>query len=225
MLRPIKVRDFRNKQFFMVDDAYLNGYARHLGVTASMIYICLCRHVDKEQVAFPSQRTIAEKLGIKWRTVMEKTKLLEKWGLIDVKKIRNENGVWLNNTYTLLDKTEWKKIPRTEKVYMDEPYTVKLQSPPTVLQQHKDTHIKYTHIHSIADEDFNKIADTYKVPVSFVKSKYDDLVNYCERSGKHYKNYLAALRNFVKQDAMKIRKEDNGRSKITVITPDPNWNS
>ena len=81
----------------------------------------------------------------------------------------------------------------------------------------KDTHKKDTHTLSIAkkgnylngiqEEDLRHIAELYNVPPAFVKSKYDDLVNYCERTGKRYVNYLAALRNFVKQDSLKIRKE------------------
>jgi biotin operon repressor len=139
MNRPIRVRDFRNKQFFLVDDVYLNGYAKYLGVTASMVYICLCRHVDKDQIAFPSQDSIAERLGIKKRTVLEKIKILKKWGLIEVRKIRNKNGKWLNNTYALLDKSEWKMKPGVEKQHMA-PGVEKLHEPGAVSQQHKDTH-------------------------------------------------------------------------------------
>ena len=229
MERPIKIRDFRNKQFFMVDDAYLNGYAKYLGVTASMIYICLCRHVDKNQVAFPSQKSIADKLGIKQRTVLEKVKLLKNWGLIDVRQIRNENGKWINNTYILLDKTEWKNIPSVEKEHTDSPCVEKLHSPSAVSQQHKDTHNKDTHtlsierfskISSLGEKEFEKISKRYDLPISFVRSKYDDLINWHESTGKVKKNWYATLANWVKRDGMKLRKEEvSGKRRISFIDP------
>jgi len=36
-----EVRDFRNKHFLMVDDAYLNGYAKKLDVYATAVYLSL----------------------------------------------------------------------------------------------------------------------------------------------------------------------------------------
>lgn len=80
-------------------------------------------------------------------------------------------------------------------------------------------------VNKIPQEDFIKIAEDYKVPISFVMSKYDDLKNYCAQTGKRYKDYVAALRNFVKKDAIELRKEQSGKSKITVVRPDPTWNS
>ena len=34
-------------------------------------------------------------------------------------------------------------------------------------------------------------------------------MNYCQSTGKTYTDYFAALRNFVKRDALQIRKEAN----------------
>jgi len=75
---------------------------------------------------------------------------------------------------------------------------------------------KYTSIKNLKEKDLKEIAEDYNVPISFVKSKYDDLQNYCEAKGKTYKNYKSALRNFVKKDAIQIVKEKNDKSKISV---------
>lgn len=75
----------------------------------------------------------------------------------------------------------------------------------------------------LENEDFQQIADDYHVPLSFVLSKWEDLENWCKAKGKTYKDYKAALRNWVKKDALSIRKEANGKSKITIIAPDPSW--
>ena len=79
---------------------------------------------------------------------------------------------------------------------------------------------KNSSIKSITDIEINEIAEKYNVPIPFVHSKYDDLINYCESKGKRYKNYYAALCNWVKQDAMKIRKEaeHGSKSKVAIIS-------
>lgn len=85
---------------------------------------------------------------------------------------------------------------------------------------------KYTSLTDLTEADFQEIADQYKgarVTVPFVLNSYDDLINYCESSGKKYKNYKAALRNFVKSNALKIGKEEYDRhrsSKVAVFDPD-----
>jgi DNA-binding PadR family transcriptional regulator len=66
---------------------------------------------------------------------------------------------------------------------------------------------KYSAITSIGPDELQEVAQNYQVPVSFVQSKYDDMVNWHESTGKVRKNWLATLRNFVKSDAIKIRKE------------------
>lgn len=63
---------------------------------------------------------------------------------------------------------------------------------------------KYSSIKDLDQITFNDIANKYKVPVSFVISKLDDMTNWLEAKGKKYKNYKAALSNWVKTDALKI---------------------
>lgn len=205
MSRPFEVRDIRNKGFFVVDDIYLNGFAKYLGPIGSAVYFSLCRHADKNQSSFPSQEMIANEYAMNKRTVVRYLKLLIEMNLINMERVRGYNGKWERNTYFLIDKSHWRKPGDTESLGQPGDFNDIHQ----VTQSHtKDTHIKDTHILSnISELDFEQIANSYKVPVSFVRSKYDDLVNYCDRTGKKYKNYLAALRNFVKQDALKVRKE------------------
>lgn len=67
---------------------------------------------------------------------------------------------------------------------------------------------------------FQEVADLYGVPLIFVQSKYDDLVNYTGSTGVKYKDYLATLRNWVKRDAEKLRKEQyhaNGKPKVIRV--------
>jgi hypothetical protein len=62
-------------------------------------------------------------------------------------------------------------------------------------------------IEQITDEDIGKICQDYHVPESFVRSKMDDMNNWMKAKGKSYKDYNAALRNWVKKDALSLRKE------------------
>jgi hypothetical protein len=206
-MRPIVIRDVRTKEKFQVDDEYLNGYAKIAGFPATGVYLSLCRHADMEQKSFPSLTLLAQEHGASTKTIQRAIKVLKELNIISVEQSKNEKGVWLHNTYYLLDKSQWvKKAGGHLSPTVDRRTSVSLaggHSNPT-----KVTHIKDTHtLSSISDLDFENVANYYGVPIAFVKSKYDDLSNYCLRTGKTYKDYLAALRNFVKQDAMKVRKE------------------
>lgn len=108
-----KVRDKRNKGWFFVDNEYLNGFGNFFGGNGVSIYVDLCRHSDNNQKCFPSEKTIAEELHLTDRTIRKYLKLFEKYHLIEITKERSNQGKWLNNTYWLLDKTEWIKPEET----------------------------------------------------------------------------------------------------------------
>jgi len=139
---PFKVRDLRRKEKSFIDDDYINGWAKHLRPTTTAVYISLCRHADKEQSCFPAHSLIAREHGINRRTVQEKVKLLEEHNIIRRKKIRRKDGTWLNTTYFLVDKSEWKQ-PR-EKNSHGSSMGKKLHSHgkilPTKVSHKKDTH-------------------------------------------------------------------------------------
>lgn len=97
----------------MVDDEYLNGYAKIFSPTITAVYLSLCRHADKEQSTFPSQDLIAEEHNLNARTVRRAVKTLVEWKLVTIERERTTTGKWLRNTYYLLDKKEWKPKPET----------------------------------------------------------------------------------------------------------------
>lgn len=78
------------------------------------------------------------------------------------------------------------------------------------------TEEKREHTPSLEDltqDVIGKIAEDYRLPLAFVASKADDLKNYCASHGKTYKDYSAALRNWVKKDAEKIVHDQHLPSK------------
>lgn len=107
----MEVRDRRQKEWFWIDNALLDGFAKVLGPNATLVYIALTRHADNDlQQCWPSMDTIAEEVGLKSRkTVSNGIKALEKYGLIETAKSHNPtNGHRLNNVYTLLSRKHWK---------------------------------------------------------------------------------------------------------------------
>lgn len=145
MSRPIRVIDKRNKHYFMVDDIYLNGYARHLGPITSMVYISLCRHVDRDQNAFPSQDQIAKEIRAGVRSVKDAIAQLKEWNLIDIERERTEHR-WARNSYYLLDKSVWKKPSRASGARDKSSRSGATDSKDQGHVVHtKDTHIKDTH--------------------------------------------------------------------------------
>lgn len=63
---------------------------------------------------------------------------------------------------------------------------------------------KYSSIHDLDESDVLEISQRYSVPVAFVESKVDDMLNWHESTGKVRKNWKATLANWVKRDALEI---------------------
>jgi hypothetical protein len=145
-MEKIRVLDKRRKNFFIVDDEYLNGYAKLCGVSATAVYFSLCRHADKNQTCFPSIKLIAEEHSMTGRTVITATKKLIEWNIIKKTKKRKKNGKWLNNVYVLIDKSDWKNKP-SENIALGQPSENNdvSQVKKTTLSQVKSFHTKETH--------------------------------------------------------------------------------
>lgn len=105
-----RIIDKRVKEKFMMDDSYLNGYAKLCGWKATLVYISLCRHASKDQYCFPSIKLMATEHSISRDVIMDGIKILVEWNIIEVEKNKTSNG-WKNNSYTLLDKSIWKLKP------------------------------------------------------------------------------------------------------------------
>lgn len=113
-----KIRDLRKKDQFKIDDKYLNGYARIFGTTTTAVYNSLSRHAEfHTQEAFPSEKLIAEEHNITDRSVRTAIKKLKSANIIKVGRERR-NGKWLNNIYSLVDKSEWKSPEEIKDLWL-----------------------------------------------------------------------------------------------------------
>lgn len=154
-MEEFEVRDSREKNWNWQDNEYLNGYARLCGVSATAVYLSLCRHADKKQSCFPSIKLIAEEHNISERTVITSIHILEKHNIIKKEKIRKKDGKWLNNYYVLLNKLHW--ISQVQPLHMDS--QVQITTEPSAnndISQVQPLHTNKNHIE----------VDTYKVEPS-----------------------------------------------------------
>lgn len=92
-----------------MDDAYMNGYAKICGVNATLVYMDLCRHANKEQEAWPSIERLADRLPISERSIRYGIETLESHGIIGVIRGIGNDGKRKINVYVLVDRAFWSK--------------------------------------------------------------------------------------------------------------------
>ena len=109
------VRDLRQKEKFVINDAYLDSYARVLGITASAVYMSLCRHANRNQECFPSQELIAREHNISPRSVKRAIQRLKEANMILIRRERLSHGRGRNNVYVLLDRGQESPTKETHK--------------------------------------------------------------------------------------------------------------
>jgi hypothetical protein len=159
----MEIRDNRQKEWFWLDNEYLNGYAKYLGASCTVVYLSLCRHADNyTQQCFPSMKLIAEENGISTRTVVRSISILEEWGIIKVMKSKKDNGTQANNIYTLTSKKQWKPKPSDIKshgsrVTKSEEPSDKNDKNRVTLGTYNNTHINNTHINNTSKTGTNPV--------------------------------------------------------------------
>ena len=103
-LKKMEIIDDRG-HFTMVNDVFIDSYARHVGVYVGMVYLVMCRHANTSRDCWPSGGLISDKLGISQSSVNRAIGVLESYKIIIVNRTRG-----CHNVYRLLDKSKWKKV-------------------------------------------------------------------------------------------------------------------
>ena len=101
-----EVRDRRPRGWFWIDNSLMDQWAAIIGVKALLVYICLCRHADNDQKAWPSQSLLGKKLGMSESSVRRGIRALEKHAIIRSEKVK-EKGRFARSVYHLLDQASW----------------------------------------------------------------------------------------------------------------------
>jgi len=187
-----EVRDLREKTKFIIDDIFIDKYASVLGPSVSMVYIDLCRHVDKEQKCFPKQITVAKELFLHEITVNKAITILISFNLIKKRRI----GKRCANRYWLIDRKHWKKITEVTKSQTNSRDLVSHKLTPSLTLSHNKSQTKYNRKETQLE------GNTYKpLTTKVVSQKYsfkDNLIKMQEDKKRHiqiialywmYKNY------------------------------------
>jgi DNA-binding MarR family transcriptional regulator len=86
--QKIEPRNIHDGDWYWISRGVLDNFASKIGVIGLALYNVYASYAREKGKAFPSQRTIAEKLGISLKTVRKYNKVLEKHNLIKVESGR-----------------------------------------------------------------------------------------------------------------------------------------
>ncbi|HET6516382.1 MAG TPA: helix-turn-helix domain-containing protein [Thermodesulfovibrionales bacterium] len=99
-------RNIYTNDHFVMDDVYMDHYAKVCGVYATCVYMGLCRYADRiTQSCSPRISLLADKLNISTRQVIRVLKILEYYKIIRIERTPGEV-----NKYLLIDSKYWKPI-------------------------------------------------------------------------------------------------------------------
>lgn len=227
MEKTFKVRDLRKKEQFIIDDSYLNGYAKIFGPSGTAVYLSLCRRANKDQFCFPSEKTIAEDHNITDRTVRTYIKRLVEARILRIERERSESGKWRHNVYYLLDKSEWKtpeeiisfgrqRKSKTQPAENNDASHRK-QIPPKESHS-KDAHDKETHT---ALPDFERFWNEY--PRKIAKKKAQQIWKRINPSAELAKKIIDAVRSYKQTDQWKRDKGQYIPYPLTFLNQE-RWN-
>jgi len=214
-----KIKDESNdRQYFTIIPNYI---LNHSSAIDKAIYIDMKRVAGENGRCFMTEKTMCKRNGIGDKTLHKSLKYLidHKWiefvGTTPSKtrpiKTYKILDVWKKNS----DYFQNKKIPSESGLSKDtlpkkgdtrpkqDMIPVQSGGIRRTLNKKIKKKKKYTSLSDLKEKEFEEIAEKYGVLVSFVRSSFDDLENYCGAHGRRYKNYKLALMNFVKKDAQK----------------------
>jgi DNA-binding transcriptional regulator YhcF (GntR family) len=97
--QKIEIRSIRDRDWYWIPRVVFEDYTRKIGVIGLALYNAYSSYARDKGVAFPSQRTLAEKLGLSIKTIIKYNRVLEANGLI---KIERKKGKGKTNLVTLL---------------------------------------------------------------------------------------------------------------------------
>lgn len=91
-----KIRDQRDGNWYWISRSVYLNYAERIGVIGLAVYNAYASYAFQNQEVYPSQNTIAKKLGITKPTLIKYSKILAKYKLIRIeKKDGKSNHVFL----------------------------------------------------------------------------------------------------------------------------------
>ncbi len=137
------------------------------------------------------------------KDLKEKVIFFENW--VHIVNSSKHNNYVTNPKLQKAFEREMSDIPKKMIEYIDK-YDTSINTSIHTTNNHKSKIINHKSktedkgVDSLTVEYCQKIASHYEIPVSQVLKKKDDLILYCKANGKRYKDYQAALQNWVRKD-------------------------
>jgi len=107
--RKIEVRDIRDSDWYWIPRIVFEEYTSKIGVIGLALYNAYSSYAREKGIAFPSQKTLAEKLRISLKTIRKYNRILEENGLIKIESGRKRGK---SNLITLLKIRGREQLPR-----------------------------------------------------------------------------------------------------------------
>jgi len=93
------LRNLKEGHWYWISKAAFRSHAKTLGPSGVAVYNALAYFAHwKDQFCFPTQKTMAELLGVSQRTVMRKLQQLQQLGLVGIEKQRGKCVYYLLST-------------------------------------------------------------------------------------------------------------------------------
>jgi biotin operon repressor len=91
--QTIEVRDIWDGDWYWIPRIVFEDYTPKIGVIGLALYNAYSSYARDKAVAFPSQETLAEKLGLSIKTVIKYNKILEANGLIKIERRKGRTNL------------------------------------------------------------------------------------------------------------------------------------
>lgn len=215
----LEIRDNRQKEWFWLDNEFIDSYAKKLKTSGIIVYISLCRYADNNtQTCFPSMKHIAKENGISKDTVLRAIKKLENFNLIHITREEHnrENGVQTRNRYTMLNKKVWGQSSKSASVPESQnevEQSSKNQQSRVAPEGYNNTYIKNTQLTTLTSFDsfwkaYPKRENRKGCEEKWNKKKLDlkvkeiiDFIEKAKESDRWKKGYIKAPLVFLNQES------------------------
>lgn len=174
--RPIAYNSIVSKAFGSVK----------LGILWSQLYYWQDKTRDKEGWIYKTQQDIYNETGLS-RKEQETARKIGRGLLVLEEKLAGQPAT----VHFRLD------LKRAEAI-IREFYEKEAHGQVTLISIAEKATSSVAYLKDIPEKDVKELAEKFSKTEEFVMARVEDVLDYCEASGKRYKNYKAALRNFIK---------------------------
>jgi DNA-binding Lrp family transcriptional regulator len=91
--QKIEIRSIEDGNWYWISRKVLEGFASKIGAIGLALYSAYASYAGNKGVAFPSQRTLAGRLGISVKTIIKYNKKLQENGLIKIEKRKGRSNL------------------------------------------------------------------------------------------------------------------------------------